>query len=724
MANRSSTFSHADFRCGKRRSSPVFTRLALAAASALIAGQALAQQESQTVTVSGRNAANAASVAGFGDVPLSRSPFSATVISTRQLQDAGIASFADITRLDAGITDAYNAPGYWNQVAVRGFTLDARSNFRRDGLPINAETVIATGNKAAVEVLKGTSGLQAGTSAPGGLLNYVVARPTGHVRSAELHWTQPGTVGAAMDLGERSGADGAFGWRVHADADHLDPSTRNSRGERWLSSAAIDARLSPTSLLEAELEFSRQSQPSAPGFSLLGNRLPSASSIDPRINLNNQAWSLPVVFTGSTGSLRYTQAVNPDLNLVAHVMRQSLRTDDRIAFPFGLFDPATYDCAPCDRYSSDGRFSLWDFRSEGERRTSDAADLSANGKAQLGGLQHRYNVGLLQTRQVARFNLQAYNLVGEGNINGGTTVPADPTLSDQNTNRTERSTELHLQDAVDLGAQWQLWAGLRHTRLQRDSVRTDGSRPTSYPQSFTTPWLALAYRLGADDLAYASWGQGIESEVVPNKPLSYSNAGQPLPALKSHQTELGYKHRDQQLDWTLAAFDILRPVSSDVAGARAIDGSARHTGIEAEAEWRAGALSLRGSALLLRARREGSADSSLNGKRPTNVPAQSLKLQAAYNIAAVPGLAVLGFVSHEGERQVLPDNSIATPGWTRLDLAARLTRQVSGTTVVWRVGMDNAMNRRAWKEAPYQYDHAYLYPLAPRTLGASVRISF
>jgi len=72
----------------------------------------------------------------------------------------------------------------------------------------------------------------------------------------------------------------------------------------------------------------------------------------------------------------------------------------------------------------------------------------------------------------------------------------------------------------------------------------------------------------------------------------------------------------------------------------------------------------------------------------------------------------------------LPDNSIATPGWTRLDLAARLTRQVSGTTVVWRVGIDNAMNRRAWKEAPYQYDHAYLYPLAPRTLGASVRISF
>ncbi|OYU65840.1 MAG: TonB-dependent siderophore receptor, partial [Burkholderiales bacterium PBB5] len=226
------------------------------------------------------------------------------------------------------------------------------------------------------------------------------------------------------------------------------------------------------------------------------------------------------------------------------------------------------------------------------------------------------------------------------------------------------------------------------------------------------------------DLAYASWGQGVETEVVPNKPGSYSNAGQPLPALKSHQTELGFKHRDTQLDWTLAAFDIVRPMSADVAGARAIDGSARHTGVEAEAEWRSGPLSLRGSALLLRARREGASDTSLNGKRPTNVPAQSVKLQAAYNVAAVPGLAVLGFISHEGQREVLPDNSIATPGWTRLDIAARLTQKVSGSTVVWRLGIDNLANQRAWKEAPYQYDHAYLYPLAPRTVSASARINF
>ena len=723
------------------RSQPL-RRHALAQAVLLLASwPALAQGTDtaapQTVTVSGRAANSSASIAGFGDLPLSRAPFSATVVGNGQLQDAGITGIGDLTRLDAGTTDAYNAPGYWGQLAVRGFTLDNRFNYRRDGLPINAETAIAQGNKQSLEILKGTSGLQAGTSAPGGLVNLVVKRPRDAVTSGTLSWEQGGTLGAAVDVGRRSGG---FGWRVNASTEHLDPQTFGSRGHRNLLAGAAEWQLAAGSLLEAELEWSRQSQPSTPGFSLLGNRLPDANAIDPRINLNNQAWSLPVVMTGTTGSVRFTQDLAPDTRLVVHAMRQRLDSDDRIAFPFGLFDPVTYDCAPCDRYSSDGRFSYWDFRSEGERRTSDALDASVNGRATLAGLAHRYNAGVMATRYQARFNRQAYNLVGVGTIDGLSRVPADPTLSDENTNRDERSTELHLQDLVTLSPQWSLWAGLRHSRLQRDSVRTDGSRATAYAQSFTTPWLALTHAFNAEDLAYLSWGQGIESEVAPNR-ARYSNAGQLLPALKSRQTEAGFKHSGPALDWRVAAFDVRRPVWSDIlastglpaSGAapcdnadpctRRADGAARHRGLEAEADWRAGAWNLRASAMALRARREDAADGSVNGQRPTNVPASSLKAQAAYTVAAVPGLALLGFVTHEGERMVLPDNSIATPGWTRLDLAMRYTHKLGAQTLVWRAGVDNLANRRAWKEAPYQYDHAYLYPLAPRTFHASLQFT-
>jgi iron complex outermembrane recepter protein len=76
---------------------------------------------------------------------------------------------------------------------------------------------------------------------------------------------------------------------------------------------------------------------------------------------------------------------------------------------------------------------------------------------------------------------------------------------------------------------------------------------------------------------------------------------------------------------------------------------------------------------------------------------------------------------------VLPDNSVATPGWTRVDIGARYTQQQrlgDAQAVVWRLGLDNVTDRRAWQEAPYQFGHAYLYPLAPRTLRASVAASF
>lgn len=703
--------------------------------AALLAQAAAQAQDVQRITITGSAVPRSPSVAGFGDEPLARVPLSATVIDQRQLQDAGIASLGDITRLDAGFTDAYNAPGYWNQVAVRGYTLDNRYNYRRDGLPINAETVIAQANKQSLEVLKGTSGVQAGTSSPGGLLNLVVKRPRERVRDAGLAWTQSGTFEASADVGERTGA---FGWRVNASGARLDPQLRASRGERWLAAGAIDYRLDGGTFIEFEAEASRQSQPSTPGFSLLGSLLPDARRIDPRINLNNQAWTLPVVLAGRTGSLRVTQplaaSVDQPLDLVVHAMRQRLTSDDRIAFPFGCSAENAFD-----RYCSDGSFDFYDFRSDGERRTSDALDVSLRGQTQLAGLKHQFHAGVLFTRHEARFGGQAFNFVGTGTIDGLSAVPPDPTLFDGNTNRNERSTEWHLQDAITLSPEWSVWAGLRHTRLNRRSVVTDGSLPTDYRQSFSTPWFALAYAVDTGAQLYASAGQGIESEVVPNRSF-YANTGQPLPALKSRQVELGFKQAMATLDWRVALFDIRRPTSNDfhtddgapAAGdctdadpcARRTDGAARHRGLELEGEWQLGGLSLRGSAMWLRARREDSADAALNGLKPTNVPARSVKLQAAYNVRAVPGLAWVGFITHEGERMVLPDNSVATPGWTRVDIGVRYTQRLGAQTLVWRLGVDNLADHRAWQEAPFQFGHAYLYPLAPRTWHASVLASF
>ena len=232
--------------------------------AALAASGAQAQQGTlRPITITGSSAAPVADVTGFGDVPLKEVPASASVITHRDMEAAGARRLADLIPFDASLTDAYNAPGYWDFLSIRGFTLDNRFNYRREGLPISAETSIGLENKERVEILKGTSGIQAGTSAPGGLVNFVVKRPTQHdLREVRLQATQSASLLGAVDLGGRFGTDGVAGYRINAAHERLRPQMRNLDGERSLLALATDCRFGRDSVLEAEFEWSRQSQPS------------------------------------------------------------------------------------------------------------------------------------------------------------------------------------------------------------------------------------------------------------------------------------------------------------------------------------------------------------------------------------------------------------------------------------------------------------------------------
>lgn len=721
-----------------RSLSPRRARLApLALAAGLACGPVLAQQATpstdapgvQRVDVRGNGAAPAP-VTGF-DTPLSRTPVQAGVVDADTLADLGAHDLTSVIKLDASVSDAYDSAGYWTFFTVRGFVIDNRFNFRRDGLPINAETALPLANKAAVQVLKGTSGLQAGTSAPGGLVDLVVKRPDADVRRFTVFAEQAGTLGASVDWSQRFGERREFGLRLNAETAKLDPQLRDAAGHRHLLALAADWRPTASTTLEIEWEHSNQSERSQQGFSLLGDTLPQPGAVDPRINLNDQPWSLPVVMQGNTGSVRVTQALSDAWSLQVHAGTQRLVSNDREAFGYGYYyDAANYLCDPCDRYAADGRFSIWDYRSENERRRTDALDVSLHGRLDTGGVKHELVLGGLAWRFLGRFNDEAYNLVGTGTVDGQTIVPSDPTLTTPNTDRTERTTELYVRDHADLGQDWGAWAGIRHTRVHRQAWQTslgDPAAATDYTQSFNTPWLALSKGLTSADLVYASWGEGLQSDVTPTVG-NYQNPGQPLPTQVSRQWEAGFKHAAGGMRWGVDWFDMTQAQFTDVdvgtPGAPSLvhvaDGRVRSRGLEAEAETRWGAFTLRASALRMRARREGAADPAANGLRPANVPERAFKAYVGYDVAAVPGLRLTALMDHQGDRAVLPDDSVNIPAWTSWDLGARYTQSLGTSTLVWRAGLDNAFDRRAWRESPYQYAHAYLFPLAPRTWKISL----
>src|ERR1700742_3071175 len=86
----------------------------LAAAILALAGVARADDAPpvQNVQITARSTADSAGVTGFNQ-PLSRTPIQADVIDAKVLADIGATSLSDLTRIDASITDSYNAVGYW-----------------------------------------------------------------------------------------------------------------------------------------------------------------------------------------------------------------------------------------------------------------------------------------------------------------------------------------------------------------------------------------------------------------------------------------------------------------------------------------------------------------------------------------------------------------------------------------------------------------------------------
>ena len=675
-----------------------------------------------------------ASIAGLGDGPAWRQPVQAQTFSEEMLKDAQVTRLADLTKLDASVTDSYNSVGYWDYLSVRGFTLDNGYNYRREGLPVSAETRFPLENKASLEVLKGTSGLQSGVSAPGGLVNMLVKRPDGRVRSAGVSIDNAGEVRTQIDLGDRFGQQGEFGLRVNAATAKLNTHFDNSEGHSRLLAVAGDWRLSQDTLLEAEIEHSYASQPSLAGMSLLGTALPSARAYSRNLNLNNQPWSQPVEMTGTTGTVRWTQKLNSEWTSIVTYGEQHLRMNDRMAFPFGwtdYVDPADDDD---DEYyynfKDDGTFNLYDYRSENEKRLTRALKGGLTGSVTLAGLRHELRLEVLRSLYSTDLKPQAYNYSGLVSLSSPYAPQTpDPEMNDASPNRWERTTELAVQDTVHLTPEWTAWVGLRHTRLNRHSVETDGGKDTRIQQSLNTPWAALGWTFAPKTQAYVSWGEGMETKAAPSNP-GLDNAGQILPALKSRQTEVGvkgqYAHADVSAQWGANVFEIRRPQAETIDNRYRLDGDARHRGLEGFWYGRIGAWGLGGSVMFIDAERRGSSLADVNGHTPVNVPEHALKLSGSYSFGAPWALTLQADVVHEGQRWVDAANTVRLPSWTRVDLGVRAVQPLSEQrSITWRLGVNNAFNKRAWREAPSMFGgHTYLFQMRERTITASAQIDF
>ena len=664
--------------------------------------------------------------------PLAETPLAAGAIDAERLRERGVQSLSEALREEPSAGDAYNTIGYVESLQVRGFRLDSLLNYRRDGLPVSNHTPVAIENLEAIEVVKGVAGVLGGSGSPGGLINYRIKQPTDTpLRRVLAEVSERGSLLAHGDFGGRLGSGDAFGYRINVAAADRRPYANDADGRRGFASGWFDWRAGEGTTLVAEFDYNDLRQISVPGYGLLDSdgdgiaeTLPAP--ISPRLNLNSQPWSQPFETRAATGSLRWQQQLASDWRFELRAAAQGIRTNDRTAFPDGCSSgPAYVYPGLC----GNGDVDVYDFRSDDEERRTRTLDALVGGTAATGAITHELRFGARRTRYTERFPpAQAYNFVGTTNVYAPVVLPEDPTLTVPNTQSDLTSSELSASDVLRAGP-GSLWLGARWVRLERGSVRSDGSEPSAFDQDFVTPWIALGWQPWAGGFGYASFGRGVEIESVPNRPDQFVNYGVALPALESEQVEVGFKQM-----WAgghalaLALFSIDKPYGDDVtqpdgralrvAGAK----ESRHRGLEASGVIVAGrSLRLEGRAAWIDAKTTRAVDPAEVGKRTTNVAPFAASLAASWQVPAAPGFELNNRLNYSGRKPVNADNSVELPSYWQWDVSLAYRWLRSGTRMTLAAGIDNVTDRRYWREAPTQYwGGVYLFPAQPLSARVSL----
>jgi iron complex outermembrane recepter protein len=688
--------------------------------------------------------------------PLSETPISASVIGADQLQDRGVNSLSSAIRDEPSVGDNYNTFGYVENVQVRGFILDEKLNFRRDGLPISNHVPIALENKQAIEILKGVSGVLGGDAAPGGVLNYVLKRPTDTpLRQLSAEYSERGSRLVAGDFGGRL-ADDRFGYRINVAAEDRHPAADNAWSRRAFGSGFFDWRVAPGTLVELEFEHQGVQEISVPGFGLLDTTGSGVATvvpppIDPRINLNAQPWTQPFQSRETTGSLRLTQRLASDWELGVRMADQRSVANDRIAFPDGCSQwtvqvpPGNYVYPGLCRINGHDYMDVYQYISNDERRNMQVLDAYLHGSFTTGALDQELRIGLRSTRYQERYPpYQTYNLVGTIDIFAPVALQPNTTPNTPNTDLDLHLDEVSVFDVLRFAHGWSTWLALRGTRLTQashldasDGTTVMGQDPfesVSLSQDFVTPFASLGYTPWAGGFAYLSGGEGVEIEQVPNRRALFVNAGQVLPAMRSRQVELGFKQTGAHGQaFSAALFQIEKPFPDDLppnsSGQSLRVGDARlarHRGLELSASWLAStAWRLEARATWLDAVTTEALHPTWIGHATPNVPNLAGVVRAAWQPPALRGLTVSNQLTYSGPRAVLPDGSVDIASAWQWDVALQYRVVAASSTWTWRAGIDNVTDRTYWREAPTApWGAEYLFPAAPRTARAGVEVRF
>ena len=637
-----------------------------------------------------------ANVGVLGNKILQDTPYSIEVYSSDLIKNKQARSLADITKGDASISlTRDNLVGENYALAIRGIGFDYVTGQKIDGLNLNLhEKDLPLEHVERVEILKGASGFLYGFGAPGGIINYVMKRPTDQpFRSLNAQVMDSGLALVHGDVGGRFGADDRFGYRVNLLHESGDTYINDGESRRNSGSIALDWEITPDLLWRADALFGKH------------------------MRRGGYSWVRP----NSDGAINYSNINKPPA---------AIDGSRRLAPSWSRFDTTqqTYGTDLSWDFTSDWTLGLMHRQSKGgieygvpqifsdfggnyslrlvylqsTLTESSQSQAMINGVFKTGPISHELAIGasyteLSQSNSVADQLLKqkiAVDIPSVGVLSNPIEVnnPFDVYFNrDQDFALGEafgsRRKELFLSDTLRIGEDWDIILGLRHSNWD--------SKLTDYDKSAITPTIAAIFRPVEGLSLYGSYVEALERGAT--APTTAVNANEVFPPLVSRQYEFGAKAEADDWSATAALFRIQKGLTyTTPTNMFTQDGEARYQGFELNGKFRLGSQwLLTASAMWLDATNQKTTGGTLDGKRIPGVARKRLSLYGEYRMPGLP-LTLTADARYEGKRPVDSNNRFYVDDVTLFDIGARYETKVAGKGLTLRLNVDNLTNEAYW----------------------------
>ncbi|MFB9969920.1 TonB-dependent receptor [Pseudoroseomonas cervicalis] len=644
---------------------------------------------------------------GTGDILAT--PFSTSNYTSQLIQDQQARTAADTLINDSSVRLTTGSNGFDDTFQIRGYAVPAGD------VGLNGLYGLISSNRAPaelierIELLKGPGALINGIApngSIGGGINIVTKR-AGDEPLTRLTTTYIGNsnFGLHADVARRYGANREWGIRFNGLFRDGEGSIDGGNVRNGLGALGLDYR-GERLRWNADVIFQRD----------------DTDNFRPQIAIQPGATAIPKPPSARSNWFPGTTLRQQDTTIATRVeydLTDSLTAYAALGYRDGWNDQVFPNANP--GALANGDFNVVNSFYDSYTETYSGA-AGARWRFRTGPVGHTLNLGVTGFQQeagnayITSGGSVASNLYRPSALPLVTAARTDPRRASET-----RLTSIALADTMSFADDRLLVTlGVREQNVRVDSYSTaNGARTSRYDASATTPLAGVVFRVLDNVSLYANYAQGLTRGTIVG--AGYVNTGAVLAPFKSEQYEAGVKVEWGGLTTTAAVFQLTRPNQVVTPGNElAYDGEQRNRGVELAAfgELMPG---LRGlvSATLMQPELTRTQNPAEAGNKAAGVPERLFSGALDWDVPGVPGLALSGRVIYTSGSYMNAANTLRFDGWTRLDLGARYTTEISGKPVTFRANLENATDERYWLTSG-----SYVTVGAPRTVIVSAAFDF